>query len=160
MRQLGLEGVALGVGGEVMLALTPSGDRVDHAADELADTALALGAPERAAEVFRDDDVGGGLRPSARHLDFALLEDNMAVLAGDQSRSRLPFDLREGVDTGLGEIALQTDTNALRGAFRLMSFRLFYALRHSFTLPHHSNPTATTDASPQPNTSVTKNISK
>src|SRR5713226_5786322 len=140
MRQFGLERVALGVGGEIMLALAPSGDRVDYAADELADTSLALGASERAAEVLRNDDVGRGLRPPARHLDIALLEDYMAVLAGDKGRARLPFDLRERVDTGLGEITLETDTSTLRGAFRLMSFRLFYALRHSFTLPHHSNP--------------------
>ena len=61
---------------EVLLLARPAGDRVDDAADQLLDAALALGRADRAAEILRDDDVGGLLRPEARDLDVALLEDD------------------------------------------------------------------------------------
>ena len=50
--QLGLEGLEVRVGREVVLGLGPGGDRVDDAVDQLADGGLALGRAEVAAEVL------------------------------------------------------------------------------------------------------------
>ena len=78
----------------------PAGDRVDDAADELLDRVLALGRADVAAEVLRDDDVGRLLRPGLRHLDAALLEDDLALLVADDGVAQLPFDLVERIDPG------------------------------------------------------------
>src|SRR5262249_61433510 len=83
MGQLVGEGGAVGRRGEVALRLTPLPDRVDHATDQLANAPLALRRAERPAEVLRDDDIGGELRPALRHLDVPLLEDRLARLAPD-----------------------------------------------------------------------------
>ena len=80
-----------------LLRARPLGDRVDDAADELLDAALALGRADLAAEVLRDDDVGGLLRPGLRDLDVALLEDHLAAFVADDRGAQLPLDLVEGV---------------------------------------------------------------
>ena len=95
MGQLGVEGFARVGVGEVGLLVAPSGDGVDHARDQLAHAGLALRGAERAAEILRDDDVGGSLRPSARHFDVVLLEDDAPVLAGDDGAARDPIRPRE-----------------------------------------------------------------
>ena len=77
--------------------------------DQLAHRALALGRPDRAAEVFLDDHVGRGLAPALGDLDVALLEDALAVLAGDGGRPQLPLDGGEAVVAGGGEITSQLE---------------------------------------------------
>ena len=75
---------------EVLLLPRPAGDRVDDAADQLLDAALALRRADLPAEILRDDDVGGLLRPEAGHLDVALLEDDLALLVADDGRADAP----------------------------------------------------------------------
>src|SRR6185436_4363893 len=94
------------VGREVLLLLGPAGNRVDDAADELLDAALALGRADLAAEILRDDDVGRLLRPELRDLDVALLEDDFALLGTDDGGAQIPLDLVERIDTLGGEEAL------------------------------------------------------
>ncbi len=106
--ELGLEGVGLLVGREVAALAAPAADRVDDAADHLLDGALALGRGHAAAEVLLRDDVGRGLRPELGELDVLLLERG-AVLAGNVSVAKLPFDLLERVAAGDGEQAARGD---------------------------------------------------
>ncbi len=56
------------------------------------------GRADRPAEVLRDDDVGGLLRPELRDLDVALLEDDLALLVADDGRADVPLDLVERID--------------------------------------------------------------
>ena len=91
------------LGREVLLLAGPPRDRVDHATDELLDGALALRRANLPAEVLRDDDVRGLLRPEAGELDVALLEDQLAALVGDDGRPQIPFDFVEWIDAVLGE---------------------------------------------------------
>ena len=107
MGQLGLERVAHVGRSEVALAVAPQAHRIDDAADQLADRTLALRTAERAAEIFRHDDVGGGLRPEARHFDVALLEHDAAVFAGNHGAAQLPLDFAHRVDAGPGKEALE-----------------------------------------------------
>src|SRR5262245_37668869 len=81
----------------------PCRDRVDDAADELLDAALALRGADLAAEIFRDHDVRRLLRPRLRDLDVALLEDDLALLVADDGGAKLPFHFVERVDCGVGE---------------------------------------------------------
>ncbi len=107
MGQLGLEGLQVVVGREVVLGLGPGRDRVDDAVDELLDAGLALGRAEVAAEVLADDDVGGQLAPEVGDLDVLLLEDRLAGLVGDAGGAVLPGDLVVGVDARAGPAALE-----------------------------------------------------
>ncbi len=68
--ELGVEGLAVRLGGEVAALLAPAGDGVDHARHQLADARLALGVPRRSAEVLAGDDVGGQHRPGLGDLDI------------------------------------------------------------------------------------------
>src|SRR4029077_10428687 len=86
VRQLVLERAPIVRRGEVVLRGTPLADGGDHAANELPDAALSLRRSQRTPEVLRNDDVGGELRPPARHLDVALLEDGLTALALDEGR--------------------------------------------------------------------------
>ncbi len=81
------------------------GDRVDDAADELLDAALALGRADLAAEILGDDDVGGLLRPEARDLDVALLEDHLTFFIADDRGADVPFDFVERIHTFAAEVA-------------------------------------------------------
>ncbi len=110
--ELVAEGVAIGLGGEVATLASPAGHGAHDAADELADGGLAIGGVEVAAEVLRDHDVRGHLRPELRHLDVLLLEDDVATLVGDEGRSEIPLAGVVGVDTGLGVEALDGDAAA------------------------------------------------
>ena len=107
MGQLGLEGLEVLVGREVVLGLGPGRDRVDDAIDELADAGLALRRADVAAEVLADDDVGRELAPEVGDLDVLLLEDGLAALVGDAGGPVLPGDLVVGVDAGAGPAALE-----------------------------------------------------
>src|SRR5207344_2541430 len=88
---------------EVLVDAAPLRDRADHPADELLDAALALGRSDLSAEILRDDDVRGLLRPRLRNLDVALLEHDLAAQAADDGRAELPLDLVERIDSGLRE---------------------------------------------------------
>ena len=59
------------------------------------------GRADLPAEILRDDDVGGLLRPELRDLDVALLEDDLALLVADHRRADLPFDLVERIDPAM-----------------------------------------------------------
>src|SRR5262249_23674111 len=100
-------GLGVGLGVEIPLGASPAAEGAHHAADELPDAALARGGAERAAEVFRGDDVGRRLRPELRDLDVLLLEDDFPLLAADHGGADLPVDLVEGIDTGAREAALE-----------------------------------------------------
>ena len=107
--ELGVKGVA-GVGvGEVTLLVAPSADGIDDARDQLADAALAPRRAERSAKIFRDDDVGRGLRPRSRNFNVLLLEDDAAVLARNDGAAEIPIDLRIRIDAGGGEESLEHD---------------------------------------------------
>ena len=90
-------------GREILVLPRPLRDGVDDAADELLDAALALGRADLPAEILRDDDVGRLLRPGFRHLDVALLEDDLAALVADDGRASLPGDLVERIHTAFRE---------------------------------------------------------
>ena len=107
MGQLGLEGLEVRVGREVVLGLGPGRDRVDDAVDQLADGGLALGRAEVAAEVLGHDDVGRELAPEVGDLDVLLLEDGLAGLVGDAGGPVLPGDLVVGMDVRAGAAALE-----------------------------------------------------
>ena len=100
-----------------LFAARPRRDRVDDAADQLLDAALALGRADLAAEILRDDDVGRLLRPGLRDLDVALLEHHLAALVADHRRAQLPFDLVERIDAGLGEEARERQPRRGGSAF-------------------------------------------
>ena len=105
------EGLQIGVGPEVVLPPGPLGDGLDHASDQLLDRPLAFRRAHLAAEVFRDDDVRRLLGPEARHLDVALLEDDLALLVADDGGPQFPVDLVKRVDAGPGEIPRELETN-------------------------------------------------
>src|SRR5687768_4788549 len=94
---------------EVVLRPRPTGDRVDDAADQLLDRALALRRPELPAEILRDDDVGGLLRPELRNLNVALFEDDLALLVADDSGADFPLHFVERVHTGQCEVARELE---------------------------------------------------
>ncbi len=89
-----LLGPVLGVlvGGEVGAFEAPLLQCLDDAVDELADACLALWRAGAASEVLLGDDVDGQLRPRAGNLDVLLLEDELALLAGDGRGAALPLD--------------------------------------------------------------------
>ena len=95
---------------EVALLARPLRDRVDDAADELLDAALTLRRLHLAAEILRDDDVGGLLRPEAGDLDVALLEDHLALLVADDGRPDVPLYLVERIDPFMAEIPDKVQT--------------------------------------------------
>src|SRR5262249_2872016 len=97
--QLGLEGVRLVVGREVAALAAPAADRVDDAADHLADAGLALGSAELAPEILLSNDIRRRLRPELRELDRLLVERGL-VLARDEGVADLPLDLVEGIAAG------------------------------------------------------------
>jgi hypothetical protein len=52
------------------------------------------------AEVLRDDDVGGLLRPELGNLDVALFEDDLALLVADDGGADFPLHFVERVHAG------------------------------------------------------------
>src|SRR6202030_1746526 len=90
---------------EVVALDAPTGQGVDHAVDDLADAGLALGAAGGAAEVLLGDDVDGQLRPGAGDLDVLLLEDDLALLAGDRGGAPLPLHEVNGMAARRREVA-------------------------------------------------------
>ena len=78
VRQLGLEGLGVGVAGEVAVLAAPARDGAGDPVHHLADRVLALGVP-RPAEVLLGDDVGGVLRPGGGELQVPLLEGGGAI---------------------------------------------------------------------------------
>jgi hypothetical protein len=75
---------------EVARRVAPLADLPDHAPDQLLDAALAIRRVEVAAEILRDHDVGGELRPALGDLDVLLLEDDLTALSGDLRAAQLP----------------------------------------------------------------------
>ena len=100
-----------------LFVAAPLGDRVDDAADQLLDAVLALRRADLAAEILRDDDVGGLLRPGLRDLDVALLEHHLAAFVADDRRAELPFDLVERIDAGFGEEARERQARTATSSF-------------------------------------------
>ena len=88
---------------EVARLVAPLADAADHASDQLLHAALALGRADVAAEILRDDDVGGELRPALRNLDVGLLEHHLTALVVDLRGAQLPFDGSERILTGFRE---------------------------------------------------------
>ena len=119
----------------------PLGDRVDHAADQLLDAALALGRADLAAEILRDDDVGGLLRP-----DFGISTSRCSNTTSPRSLpitrgAQLPFDLVERIDARLGEEA--RECQARRRGPPSWRARLRLALdRNGDAAVHCSRPSA------------------
>ena len=98
VRQLGLEGVGVLVGGEVVGVATPARDGAGHAADHLLDRRLALVAAQATAEVLLGHDVFVAFwRPGDRELDAALLERRLLRIADDRVAD-LPLDGVEGMN--------------------------------------------------------------
>ncbi len=110
-----VEGLGVLIGGEVAALLAPLGDGVGDAADEGADTALALGRPGLAVEIFGGDDVGRGHGPVDGDLDVLLLEDDFAAHVIDGGGAALPLDLVVGRDAGFGELACEAQAGSGRG---------------------------------------------
>src|SRR3989338_8588 len=96
--QFGAKRLGVLGGGEVAVVLSPVGDGVGDAADELFGAALAAWGAQRAAEVFGDDDVGRQLRPERGDLDVLLLKDDVALLVANGRRAQLPRHFVEGID--------------------------------------------------------------
>ena len=88
---------------EVTVLDAPVRDGAGDAVDQLLDAGLALGGVLLAVKVFRDDDLGGELRPELGHFDAFLLKDDLAGVVGDFSSAFVPFDLVEGTDLGITE---------------------------------------------------------
>ena len=87
--------------GEVAVRTRPVRDRLDDTTDQLLHAPLALRRAELPAEVLRDDDVGGLLRPELGDFDVTLLEHHFAALVADNGRTEFPLDLVERIDAGL-----------------------------------------------------------
>ena len=99
-----VEGFAVGLA-EVAILDAPIGDGAGDAVDELADGGFALAGVLFAVKIFRDDDLGGELRPRLGYLDVFLLEDHLAGIIGDFGGATVPFELVEGLDLGAAEDA-------------------------------------------------------
>ena len=97
------------VGGEVAALTAPGRERLDHTVDDLANAGLALRAAGAASEVLLSDDVDRQLRPGPRDLDVLLLEDDLALLAGDGGGAPLPLDQVVGVGAWGREVALELE---------------------------------------------------
>jgi hypothetical protein len=112
--ELGLERIGVGAAREVAAeALAGLADRVGDSIDELADRALAaLRVPIDAglAEVLRDGDVGGQLRPLLRDLGAAELEHHAAVGIRDDAVALLVLHRLERVHARLGVVILKFQT--------------------------------------------------
>ncbi len=117
--ELGLEGVGVLVGVEVVAVTSPAGDRAGDAGDHLLDRALALVGADAAAEVLLGDDVGRVLRPRLRELDAALLEGGVRRVA-DDGIAELPLDLVEGVHPR-GRVTARAATGLHRSAFAVFA---------------------------------------
>src|SRR3989338_10200138 len=115
--QFGAERLGVLGGGEVAVVLSPVGDGVGDAADELFGAALAAWGAQRAAEVFGDDDVGRQLRPERGDLDVLLLKDDVALLVANGRRAQLPRHFVEGIDARAGPATgnLQTSLGDFMG---------------------------------------------
>src|SRR5439155_11691641 len=62
------------------------------AAYQLANAGFALGSPSLAVKIFRSNDVRGRHRPTLRHFDILLLENDLARFADDGGGPVLPLD--------------------------------------------------------------------
>jgi hypothetical protein len=149
--ELVLEGLGLGLVGEVAAVASPRADGVDDPADHLLDRALALGRGHAAAEVLLGDDVRRRLRPELRELDVLLLEDRL-VLAGDEGRPRLPVDLLERVAPLDREMAAHADRATLvdDGVHDVLDgrFRGLYLLCARHVSPPKASDTAVSRGGP------------
>ena len=108
VRELHAEVLGVGGGVEVVILLAPFGDGVDDAVDEVADGRLSVLGPDGAVEILGGDDIGGGLRPVARHGDVGLLKDGFALGVGDRGGAFLPLQDVVGGLSGLevgGEVS-------------------------------------------------------
>ena len=102
-------------GGEVAVAHAPVADGLGYAGDEVADTLFALGGADLAVKVFAGDDVGGGDGPVGGDFYGLLLEDEAAFEVLDDGVTKLPGELVEGVDAGLGEVTREVQAGGGAG---------------------------------------------
>ena len=114
-------------GAEITSGIPPFADSAGHAVDQLPDAVFALGGSDVSAEVFRDDHVGGELRPGLRYLGLGLLENDFTVLVADLRASGFPLDEMVGIFAGGREMPRD------RRAPRSSAFSLL--LSHSVELP-------------------------
>ena len=76
---------------KIAVLLSPTGNRVDHALDQLRDTGLALGRPQLAVKILAGDDISSRLGPVDGYFYVPLLEDDRAFVVTDRGGSGLPL---------------------------------------------------------------------
>ena len=116
-----VEGGGVFGGAEVALRHAPVADGFGDAGDQLADAGFALGRADRAVQIFRGHDIGGGHGPVFGDFDVLLLEDHVALGVGDLSEAEFPFDFVVGGDAGLGKEAAEGEAGGL--VFRMRGSR-------------------------------------
>ena len=73
------------------------------------------GVPKLSVQVFAGDDVGGRHRPVFRNFDVLLLEQDLALGAGDLGRTQLPLDFVVGGNAGIREKPPEIQSRSLFG---------------------------------------------
>src|ERR1700677_1911678 len=125
MLQFGAKDLGLFFVHEVVALLTPFGDGVGNAVDDLLQRRLALGRIERAAEVLLGENVGRVERPGRRHFHVQLLERNGAVAEVRDSRiAAIPdhFVVRMTILSGKKTPYSNSESLRCNGHFSLFSF--------------------------------------
>ena len=124
---------------EVTVLISPAGDVIDHAFDQLGHAGFTLRAAQLSVEVLAGDDIGGGLRPIRRDHHIALLEEDRAFIVADGSGARLPADIVIGGLIGFepgGEIAGERNPG-LRRCLRVQN--CFYFRKCNGRLAHRKS---------------------
>ena len=123
--EFGLEGLGFFLVEEVVSFSAPAGDGSRDAAYELFDTTFSSWGSESAAEVFRGDNVCGGLGPERGNFDALLLEDHLSFVVGYDRVPDLPFDCVVWVDAWfrVGPLVSEFPLGNLR---YLLDFHCYY----------------------------------
>jgi len=90
-------------GGEVSRLLAPAGDGFGHPVDQGFDAGFGLGGILVGMKILGGDDIERGLAPEIRGFDIFALKNDLTLVVGDGSASRLPDQRVVRVHTGLGE---------------------------------------------------------
>ena len=99
MRQFQAEVFTVFLSFEVIASVTPIGNGVYNAVNQLTDAGFALRRTHTAMKILADDDIGGSLRPIGGDFDIALLEKHRAFVVPNGSGPLLPGDLIVGGST-------------------------------------------------------------
>ncbi len=114
VRELVLEHLRVGVGGEVALVLAGLGVGQNDPVDQLAQAPLAYVGAQRPPEVLGGDDGRGVQAPEVRELHALLLEDRLAALPVRlDDVATFPGDRVVRVDAGRGEHPVDRQADAL-----------------------------------------------